>query len=95
MDRKLAPLHPGMHLKEEISHLGLKKIQTAKVLGISRQYLDRLLNGKASITAPIAAHIAIAFGSTPKIWMSLQVDYDLWHYTNEHREELELIRFIA
>ena len=94
-NRSLPPLHPGIHLKEEIDYLGLTKTKTASLLGISRQYLDRLLKGKASITAPIAAHIAVAFGTTAKVWMALQADYDLWYYTNEHQCELDQIECVA
>jgi len=89
--RKLPPLHPGIHIEEEILYLGLTKVKTATILGISRQYLDRVLKGNASINVSIATRLAAAFGSTAKVWMSLQADYDIWNYISEHKEELEHI----
>lgn len=93
--RALAPLHPGIHLKEEMEYLGLTKKDTASALGISRQYLDKILNGNASITAPVAAHIAVAFGTTDIVWLNLQADYDLWVYRQEHGKELENVPVYA
>ena len=94
-ERQLPPLHPGKHIEEEILYLGLTKVKAATILGISRQYLDRVLKGNASINVSIATRLAIAFGSTAKVWMSLQADYDIWNYMSEHKDELEHLECYA
>ena len=95
MNRKMRPLHPGAHLEEDRIALGLNKTETAKLLGISRQHLDRILKGESPITAPVAAHIAVAFGTTARIWLALQADYDLWYYRQDHEAELSQIACMA
>ncbi len=94
-ERQLEPLHPGIHIEEEMLYLGLTKVKTATILGVSRQYLDRVLKGNAPINVSIATRLAIAFGSTAQVWMSLQTDYDIWNYMSKHKEELEHLESYA
>ena len=49
----------------------------AKVLGITRQALNNVVNGKAAISPAMAIRLAKAFGSTAETWLRMQLAYDL------------------
>ncbi len=48
-----------------------------KVLGVTRQALNNLVNGKSGISPEMALRLSRAFGSTPEMWLRLQMNYDL------------------
>lgn len=70
--------HPGEILNEFfIKENGLSISKTAMHLGLSRQSLSELVNGKNGITAQTALRLAKAFNTSPRYWMNLQSAYDL------------------
>lgn len=72
------PLHPGEVLNELfIKENGLSISKTAMNIGVSRQSLSELVNGKNGITAQTALRLAKAFNTSPRYWMNLQAMYDL------------------
>jgi addiction module HigA family antidote len=72
------PPHPGLTVRHDcLEPLGLSVTEGAKVLGVTRQTLNNLVNGKSGISAEMAVRLAKAFGSTPEAWLRLQMAYDL------------------
>src|ERR1700704_107598 len=77
------PSHPGQLVRQCITGLReeTKKeyplSQIAKALDVSRKTLSAILNGRQSITTDMALKLSKAFGTTPEIWLRLQVQYDL------------------
>lgn len=72
------PPHPGATVRYEcLEPLGLSVTKGARVLGVSRQALNNLVNGKAGISPEMAVRLSKAFGSTPETWLRLQMAYDL------------------
>jgi antitoxin HigA-1 len=71
------PVHPGRIVKGSIEELGLSVTDAAKVLGVTRPTISKLVNGRASISPEMAVRLSKAFGSTPKFWLTLQLNYDL------------------
>ena len=57
--------------------LGLNVTDGAKVLGVSRQALSNLVNGRARMSSEMAIRLAKAFGSTTETWIRLQTAYDV------------------
>ncbi len=53
--------------------------EAAKVLGVTRQAPNNLVNGKAGVPAEMAVRLSKAFGSEPEFWPRLQMNYDLAH----------------
>ena len=49
----------------------------AKVLGVTRQALNNVVNGKSGISPEMAIRLSKAFGSTPETWLHMQLAYDL------------------
>ena len=72
------PPHPGRSIRAAcLEPLGLSVTEGAKVLGVTRQALNNLVNGKAGISPEMAIRLAKAFGSTPETWLRMQLAYDL------------------
>ena len=45
----------------------------AKVLGVTRQTLNNVLNGKSGISPEMAIRLSKAFGSTEETWLRMQL----------------------
>jgi addiction module HigA family antidote len=72
------PPHPGRIVRQDcIEPLGLTITGAAKALGITRQTLNNLVNGKAGISPEMAVRLSKAFGGSPEMWLRLQANYDL------------------
>ena len=72
------PPHPGRIVRQEcIEPLRLTVTAAAKGLGVTRKALSELVNGKSGISPEMAVRLSQAFGSSPELWLGLQMDYDL------------------
>jgi addiction module HigA family antidote len=72
------PIHPGEILLEEfLVPMSLSQRQFARRLGWTTAKLNELVNGKRGITADSALDLADALGTSPEVWMNLQVMWDL------------------
>ena len=72
------PAHPGRIVKSAcLEPLGLSVTAGAKVLGVTRQTLTKVINGRSGISPEMAIRLSKAFGSTPETWLRMQVAYDL------------------
>jgi antitoxin HigA-1 len=73
-----SPVHPGKIIRHDcLVPLGLTVTAAAKVLRVSRQALNNLLNGKAGVTPEMAIRLEKAFGGTADTWLRMQMNYDL------------------
>ena len=72
------PVHPGPIVRHTcLDPLGLTVKDAAAVLGVSRQALNNLVNGKAALSAEMAIRLEKAFGGTAQTWLQMQVNHDL------------------
>ena len=72
------PPHPGRIVRQEcIEPLGLTITDTAERLGVTRQALNNLVNGKAGISPEMSIRLSKAFGGSPEVWLGMQMEYDL------------------
>lgn len=72
------PIAPGEVLGEEfLAPLGLSASAFAKVLGVPRNRITRIVAGETAITPETALLFARALGTTPEFWMNLQSFYEL------------------
>jgi addiction module HigA family antidote len=72
------PPHPGRSIKDAcLEPLKLSVTEGAKILGVSRQALNNVVNGKAAISPEMAVRLSKAFGSPPETWLQMQLNYDL------------------
>jgi addiction module HigA family antidote len=71
------PPHPGEVLKEFLpEHVSVT--EAARKLGVSRQAFSAIINGRAGITADMALRLSKALGTSPDMWLGMQMQYDLW-----------------
>lgn len=76
--RMKKPPHPGRIVRQEcIKPLGLTVKEAAARLGVTRQALNNLVNEKAGISPEMSIRLSKAFGSSPEVWLGLQLEYDL------------------
>jgi len=71
------PPHPGELVKDNVDELGLSIAEAAKGLGVTRQQLYNVVNGKSAITPEMAVRLEKALGGTADLWLRMQVNYDL------------------
>ena len=72
------PPHPGETVRYDcLEPLGLSVTEGAKVLGVTRQALNNLVNGKSGISPEMAIRLEKAFGGRASVWLGVQMDYDL------------------
>lgn len=72
------PAHPGRIVRHDcLEPLGLTVTAGAKVLGVTRQALNNIVNGKSGISPVMAIRLTKAFGSTEETWLRMQLTYDL------------------
>jgi addiction module HigA family antidote len=73
------PPHPGGIVRLQcLDPLKLSVTEAAKGLGVTRQALSDLVNGKAGISSDMAIRLSKAFASSPETWLGMQMAYDLW-----------------
>jgi len=73
------PPHPGGMVRRQcLEPLDLTVTQTASNLGVARQALSELVNGHAGTSGEIANRLSKEFGSSPEVWLGLQMAYDRW-----------------
>lgn len=74
------PAHPGKAVRAEcLARHGLSVFQAAKLLGVTRQALNNLVNCHCGISPEMAIRLAAVFGGEPEAWLHLQMEYDLAH----------------
>jgi addiction module HigA family antidote len=78
MAKRLKAMHPGEVLREEfLAPLGMSAGGLAKVCGLPRTRIERIVNEQTGITADTALRLAKALGTTAQLWLNLQNDYDV------------------
>jgi len=72
-----APIHPGEHLTEELSALGLSAAALARHLKVPTNRITQILNGRRAISGDTAVRLAHFFGTSAQFWMNLQALYEV------------------
>jgi len=89
------PPHPGESVRYDcLEPLGLSVTEGAKALGVTRQALNNLVNGKSGISPEMAIRLEKAFGGRASIWLGIQMDYDLAR-AMKHEREIKVKRVAA
>jgi addiction module HigA family antidote len=89
-----APVHPGTLVRLEcLEPLGLTVTAAARALGVTRQALNNVINGKAAISPEMALRLSKAFGSSAEAWLAMQSAWDLARARRyEHRLRVKPLR---
>ena len=87
------PPHPGLSVRLNcLEPFSLSVTEGAKVLGVSRTTLSRLINGQAGVSPEMAIRLSKAFGATPDIWIKMQSAYDLAQ-ARQHEASIKVKRY--
>ena len=74
------PVHPGRVVRQDcLEPLHLSVAAGARALGVTRQALNNVVNGKAAVSPEMAVRLAKAFGGTAETWLAMQAAFDLSH----------------
>jgi addiction module HigA family antidote len=88
------PPHPGLSVRQDcIEPLDLSITETADILGVTRQTLNNLVNGKSGISPEMAIRLDKAFGGGAETWLRLQMAYDLAQ-ARQHEGEIKVKRVV-
>ena len=71
------PIHPGEHLAEIMSELGITQYRLAKTIGVPPIRINDIVHCRRSVTADTALRIGKALGMSAEFWLNLQRMYDL------------------
>jgi len=76
---KRRPTPPGeMLLEEFLKPAGITQLALAKKMGVPIQRVNGIVAGRRAVTAETAILLSRALGTTPALWLNLQVAVDLW-----------------
>ncbi len=87
MTRHRPPTSPGEILREEfLAPLGMTQKQLADHLGCDIKVINRIVNGRTSVTAEMALKLGAALRTTPEFWLNAQKAVDLYRATRRLAE---------
>lgn len=96
MSRMHNPPHPGEVLKHDvIPGLGLTVTEAASQLRVTRVALSRVINGKAGISPEMAIRLSVWLDTSPEVWLTMQIAYDLSRTAKKRRPRITRARKAA
>ena len=79
MKRKREPTTPGEILHEEfLVPLGMTQKELADHIGCDVKVINRLVNGRTSVSAEMALRLGATFRTSPEFWLNAQKAVDLF-----------------
>jgi len=89
---KREPTTPGEILQEEfLKPLGITQKHLADHIGCDVKVINRIVNGRTSITAEMAVKLASALNTTPEFWLNAQQAVDIYKAYNKVKKVPEPI----
>ncbi len=86
------PPHPGLSIRENcLAPVGLSVTEAAKVLGVARHTLSRVLNGHAAVSPEMAIRLEKAGWSSAEFWLRRQTSYNLAQ-ARKGEDRIEVVR---
>ena len=88
------PAHPGLLVQEYLD--GLKEqgkpislAQLAQHIGVTRNTLSRIVNGRQGLTADVALRLHDALGVSAELLLRMQVARDIWLSQQKNRPPIQ------
>lgn len=66
-------IHPGEHLAEELSELGISAAEFARQIRVPTNRVTEILRGRRSITGDTSLRLAHFFGTGAEFWLICRV----------------------
>jgi antitoxin HigA-1 len=87
------PTHPGEILLEEfLLPMGMNQQALADAIGVPYQRVNEIVNQRRGITPSTALRLSKFFGTTPELWLNLQLRLDLYDTLQREMAVLEQIK---
>ncbi len=86
------PSSPGDLLADLLESNDLTQSELAERLGVGRQTINHLINGKRGLTADLAQRLGRFFGTGPALWVRMQQQLDLWEALHAEQSQYETIQ---
>jgi len=84
MTEKLPNVHPGEVLLEEfLKPMGISQNRLAREITVPPPRVNEIVLGKRALTPDTAIRLARYFGTSERLWLGLQMDFDLEAARNE------------
>ena len=90
---RMAPVHPGEVLREEMDERDLSANALAQALGVPANRVTAFLHGQRGVTADTARRLSHYMGTSPEFWLNLQKTWDLRRAEIE-ADEGRLVQFV-
>ena len=74
---RIAPVHPGIYLRELLEELGLSQYRLAQEIRVPAMRISHVVRGKRPVTAELALRLGQYFRQSPRYWLNLQSRYDM------------------
>ena len=85
----LPPVHPGVILADELEALGLSANAASSALGVPTKRITAILKVQRGISADTALRLSRYLGTTPQLWLNLQMTFELRFAEIESGEEIK------
>lgn len=95
MNIKRKPTHPGQFLREEfLEPNGITQETFANALKLNRVTVSKILNMRQRITPDVALRLSKCLGTTPEVWLNMQIKIDLWEeqHNLRHKHQRGLLK---
>ncbi len=91
------PPHPGEFIKEVyLDELDISERTVALKLNVSPSTLNRLVQGKSTLTPEMALRLSKTLGRTPESWLAMQDKHSLWIASKSlNLDEVETLQISA
>lgn len=90
MTERLRNVHPGEILQEEfLDPLGITHYRLSKAMGVDQARIAAICHGRRAITADTALRLSKVLGTSAKLWLGLQQDYDIEEAELESQGEFD------
>ncbi len=90
MERRV---HPGLYIRSNVIPPEMSVTEAARLLGVGRPALSNLLNGKAGLSARMAARLEKAFGVSQKDLLERQAEFEQ-HQQRAHAPNLAVGAYV-
>ncbi len=81
------PSHPGALIRNVIlPETGLTVSDLARRCGLARNTVSKVVNERGDVTEDIAIRLSRVLGSTPRFWLSMQTNLNLWNLENKNKQ---------
>lgn len=80
------PSHPGALIRNVVlPETGLTVSELAKKCGVARNTISKVINERGDVTEDIAIRLSRVLGSTPRFWLSMQSNLNLWELEHKNK----------